>query len=78
MSTTLRILPEGRDDTTVKCHQFDCNTRTRAIPVSIYWSVVKSVICETRRYRGLWHPTSSSCGGLRGPFKAPDMWGEFI
>ena len=62
----------------MKCHWFDCNTRTRAVPVSIYWSVVKSVICETRRYGGLWHPTSSSCGGLRGPFRASDMLGEFI
>ena len=24
--------------------------------------------CTTRRYRGLWPLTCSSCGGLRGPF----------
>ena len=36
------------------------------------------LVLVTRRYGGLRPPTSSSCGGLRGPFGPPVMWGNLF
>ena len=43
--------------------------------VHYYWDTQYVL---TRRYGGLRPPTSSSCGGLRGPFGPPDMWGSLF
>ena len=44
----------------------------------LFFMWIQTKYSNTRRYGGLRPPTSSSCGGLRGPFGPPDMWGNLF